>query len=213
LKHTKVKNERHYLTSLDEQASTYLVKNGPTDVRRLCDALRESNPSLTEREVTNSVWRLVEGGRVDVEDIPPASESLWQYLRIWERNLWFYASLAIPFMTVLVIYSVPSTLPLVALRWIFGSVSVLFMPGYVTVESLFPQSRELDGIERFALSVGLSLVLVMLVGLLLNFTPWGIRLTPIVISLTIITVGLALVAVGRRFSVSLERFRSEASAA
>jgi uncharacterized membrane protein len=86
---------------------------------------------------------------------------------------------------------------------------VLFIPGYVTVEALFPKSRELDGIERSALSVGLSLVLVMLVGLLLNFTPWGIRLIPIVISLTILTLGLALVALGRRFSVSLERFQSE----
>jgi uncharacterized membrane protein len=64
----------------------------------------------------------------------------------------------------------------------------------------------LDGIECLALSVGLSLALVPLVGLLLNYTPWGIRLDPIMISLTILTVGLALVAFARRFRLSVERF-------
>jgi uncharacterized membrane protein len=49
---------------------------------------------------------------------------------------------------------------------------VLFIPGYVTAELLFPKGRELDTIEGFGLSVGWSLALVPLVGLLLNFTPW-----------------------------------------
>jgi len=83
---------------------------------------------------------------------------------------------------------------------------VLFIPGYVTVEALFPKGREMDGIERFALSVGLSLALVPLIGLLLNYTPWGIRLTPIVLSLVVFTVGVAGVGAGRRFKLALERF-------
>jgi hypothetical protein len=57
-------------------------------------------------------------------------------------------------------------------------------------------------IQRFALSVGLSLALVPLVGLLLNYTPRGIRLNPIVVSLTILTVGLAMVAVAGDYRLS-----------
>ena len=95
-----------------------------------------------------------------------------------------------------------------AIRWVLGSLFVLFIPGYVTVEALFPKGRELDTIERFALSVGLSLALVPLVGLLLNYTPWGIRLNPIVLSLTLLTVGLAMVALAREY-----RFSSEAGTA
>jgi hypothetical protein len=198
--------------NLDDQALDYLRKNGTTTVPALLEALRAKNATVTteiETEIADLVWRLVERDQVDVEDVPPQVKSLREYLGLWERNVWFYASVAIPLITVLVIYTVPSQLPLVVLRWILGSVFVLFIPGYVTVEALFPKGRDLDGIERFALSVGLSLTLVMLVGLLLNYTPWGIRLTPIVVSLTILTVGLALVALGRRFSVSLQRFQSE----
>ena len=40
----------------------------------------------------------------------------------------------------------------------------------------------------------MSLALVPLTGLLLNYTPWGIRLTPITISLLALTLTLATIA-------------------
>jgi uncharacterized membrane protein len=46
--------------------------------------------------------------------------------------------------------------------------------------------------------VGLSLALVPLVGLVLNYTPWGIRLEPSVISLSILTLALSLVSARRK---------------
>lgn len=190
--------------SLDDQALDYLRKNGATTVPVLLDALRAKNSTVTDTEVTDLVWRLAERDQVDVEDVPPQVRSLREYLGLWERNVWFYASVAASLMTVLAIYTLPTELPLVAVRWVLGAVFVLFLPGYVLLEALFPKGRDLDGIERFALSVGLSLALVPLVGLLLNYTPGGIRLTPIVISLTILTLGLAGVGVGRQYGISAE---------
>jgi len=191
---------------LDELALAYLRKNGSADIKQLYDALKVSRRSLTEVEATDLVWGLVGRGEADVEDIPPATKSVREYLRFWERNLPLYLSLTVSLGTLLVVYALPDDFPLVVFRWVLGSVFVLFIPGYVAVEALFPKGRELDGIERLALSVGLSLALVPLVGLLLNYTPWGIRLDPIMISLTILTIGLALVAFARRFRLSVERF-------
>jgi hypothetical protein len=204
LKREKVENQHAKVSLVEEQAVSYLKKNGATDVKELYDVLKDGNPSLSELEATDLVWRLAGEGEVAVEDIPPATDSLGQYVRIWERNLWFYSSVGISLMAVLVIYAVPPQLPLIVLRWVLGSAFVLFIPGYVTMEILFPSSRDWDGVERFALSVGLSLVLVMLVGLLLNYTPWGIRLTPIVISLALLTVGFSLTALYRKFRLSAE---------
>jgi len=197
--------------SVEQQALSCIEKNNGLTVQSLFGALKLKVPTLTETEATDLVWRLAEEGRVDLEDVPPASNSIQTYLRIWDRNLWFYLSVAASLMTVLVVYALPTDLPLVAFRWILGSVFVLFIPGYVTVEALFPKGRELDGIERFALSVGLSLALVPLIGLLLNYTPWGIRLTPIVVSLVLFTVGVAVVGVARRFKLAAERFELEKS--
>ena len=88
--------------------------------------------------------------------------------------------------------------PVVYARYLFGSVFVLFLPGYSLIRALFG-SRELDSIERFALSVGLSLALVPLAGLLLNYTPWGIRTAPVTLSLLGLTLVFASAAVVRDY--------------
>ena len=75
---------------------------------------------------------------------------------------------------------------------------VLFLPGYVLVAALFPSNRELDWIERIALSFGLSIAVVPLLGLLLNFTPWGIRFAPIVATIAAFTILIGLAAWWRR---------------
>jgi len=59
----------------------------------------------------------------------------------------------------------------------------------------------IDGIERVALSFGLSIAIVPLIGLVLNFTPWGIRLVPIVVSLTGFTLVCTAVAARRRWDL------------
>jgi uncharacterized membrane protein len=48
--------------------------------------------------------------------------------------------------------------------------------------------------ERFVLSFGLSIAIVPLLGLGLNFTPWGIRLEPILVSVILFTVVMVVVA-------------------
>lgn len=59
------------------------------------------------------------------------------------------------------------------LRVPIGLLMVLFVPGYVLIAALFPKREDLDGIERIALSFGLSIAVVPLIGLGLNYTPWG----------------------------------------
>jgi len=208
MKQEKSQNAHSEMT-LDEEALRFIEKNGVAAVPELYTALKARNSSLTEGDVADLLSRLVDQGKIDLEDLVPATQSVGDYLKHWERNLWLYVSLTATLATVLAIYSLPAEFPFAILRWTLGSVFVLFIPGYVTVEALFPKGRELDSIERFALSVGLSLALVPLVGLLLNYTPWGIRLTPIVIALTILTVGLAMIAFVREYRVSSEKSRSE----
>lgn len=71
---------------------------------------------------------------------------------------------------------------------------ILFIPGYWIILALFPKEGDIDITERLVLSIGVSIAVVPLIGLGLNFTPWGIRLDPIVIALTVFTVGIMLVA-------------------
>nr|WP_245683217.1 DUF1616 domain-containing protein [Halovenus aranensis] len=123
------------------------------------------------------------------------------------------------------------------LRAPLGLAFVLFLPGYAFIAALFPESgmpptatesgddderdtaeemtgsttgddRGIDGIERVALSFGLSIAIVPLIGLILNFTPWGIRLIPVLLSVAGFTLIATAIATLRRRSLPAdERFR------
>ena len=71
------------------------------------------------------------------------------------------------------------------LRIGLGLPFVIFFPGYTLLSALFPKRDDLSGIERVALSFGLSIAVVPLIGLILNYTPWGIKLYPILTSITL----------------------------
>lgn len=95
-----------------------------------------------------------------------------------------------------------------SLRIILGLPFVLFFPGYCLIAALFVKKNDLGTIERIALSFGLSIAIVPLIGLLLNYTPWGIRLYPILISLSLFTFIMSIIAYARRYQVpEEERFR------
>lgn len=83
-------------------------------------------------------------------------------------------------------------------RIALGLVFVLFSPGYSLIAALFPKRNDLDGVERLALSFALSIAVIPLIGLVLNFTPWGIRLYPILVSVLTFIVVMAAVSWYRR---------------
>lgn len=91
-----------------------------------------------------------------------------------------------------------------AVRVALGLAFVLFLPGYALVAALFPKNGEIDWIERVALSFGLSIAVVPLLGLALNYTPWGIRLEPVVATVLLFTLGMAGLAYWRRMRLAAE---------
>jgi len=85
-------------------------------------------------------------------------------------------------------------------RILFGLPFVLFIPGYVLLFTLFPTKKTgkgIDGIERIALSFGLSIAVVPLLGFILNYTPWGIRLETILFSLFFFIIITSIFAIIR----------------
>jgi uncharacterized membrane protein len=86
-----------------------------------------------------------------------------------------------------------------------GLIFALFFPGYTLLAALFPKRDDLDGVQRLALSFGLSIAVVILIGVFLNYTPWGIRLYPVVVSLLALIITMSGVAWYRRRRFSLEQ--------
>ena len=79
------------------------------------------------------------------------------------------------------------------LRIGFALPILLFIPGYVLIAAMFPRREELSGIERFTLSIGLSIAIFVFDGFAISVTAWRFRPEPIILSLSLITLILTLV--------------------
>ncbi|MDE1858867.1 MAG: DUF1616 domain-containing protein [Thaumarchaeota archaeon] len=162
----------------------------------LTRARQGTGAALTD--ASRALYSLVEEKRVTLTDPSPPGTTIEYLGRGY--SFWFWGAMAYLAVTAASIYLLPQYSPFIYVRYVFGAVAVLYFPGYTLIEALYPKKEDLDSLERLALSIGLSLALVPLVGLLLNYTPWGIRLEPIVVSLSILGVSLALVAAVRKES-------------
>lgn len=74
------------------------------------------------------------------------------------------------------------------LRTVLGLLLVLFLPGYALTAALLPAKKDLEGIERALLSLGLSIAITPLMGFGMNYTSWGIREIPVLAGLSAFTL-------------------------
>jgi uncharacterized membrane protein len=199
--------------------------------RKVRDAVKSSNrvtvgdlvggsKSLAQdaRAAARELYMMVKAGVVKIAD--PNLPSTFPAYLLSRYNAGFISALLMLALGVICIYSTePSGQTLLAvngspqplfsglsttltlMRYALGSIMVLFLPGYSLVEALYPSEGELSPLERLALSIGLSLALVPLTGLILNYTPWGIGLNPTVTALTILITSLLLVSAYRKFTL------------
>ena len=169
------------------------VGNGAASVRSVVEGLRSEGYKTDES--VKALLSLQSSKRVVVEEARPYS-SLSAY--VWSPlSVWFWAALGAVILSVALI-SVTSGV-ILYLRYVFGSALIIFLPGYSLIEALYPKG-ELDDLIRFALSIGLSIAIVPLTGLVLNYTPFGIRLLPVAFSIASITVALLIVALTRKYA-------------
>ncbi|WP_258871916.1 DUF1616 domain-containing protein [Pyrobaculum aerophilum] len=171
-----------------------------TEYAKRCATVREAVEAEARRSgksrylVAYELILQVKSGRLAVES--GVDNALAYFLSPGGSWFWLMAGLSLT-ASLLAFYA--NSPPLLYVRYVFGAFFVLFLPGYALVEALYPRGGDLSPLERLALSIGLSLAVVPLVGLVLNFTPFGIRLAPVVISLAALTTALSLYATYRRF--------------
>ena len=170
---------------------------------------KEVTPSITSivesmvssgysiRDVLRAISKMEESGIIDLVEIAP--RDFKEYLRSpFSLDLWFVLSATLGTILIVLVFGI-TQYPLVTIRYVLGTIFVLFIPGFSLIQCLYYRREDLDDLERFALSIGLSLALVPLVGLVLNYTPFGIRLPPVTISLSILSIILIVCGTIRRY--------------
>jgi uncharacterized membrane protein len=91
------------------------------------------------------------------------------------------------------VFLLPNIEPWSYMRIITGAVFVLFIPGNALVQLLFAH-RKMEQTEQMVLSVGLSIVLISIIGLMLKYILSALTVESAVISIGILSITLSAVA-------------------
>jgi uncharacterized membrane protein len=164
----------------------------PLTVRELVDRVRETS-KLSEDDIIRCVLSLRAEGAIRLKDKAIAEKS------DKENTLGFKITIIIGVIAALTAFVIPENLyPWIYVRNFLGIVFVFFLPGYAFVKVFFENSfttdkalKDINRIEQIALSVGLSIAITSLMGLLLYYSPWGLNIEAIVITIFAITFILA----------------------
>jgi len=102
------------------------------------------------------------------------------------------ACAAIALLVLLIILLPPE--PIAAFGPPLGAALICLLPGYVLISALFPSNYDLSGRGRLLLSLGADLLLAVLLGLVLSFTPRGLHLASFAVVLSFFTLFFAIAA-------------------
>lgn len=194
----RIKNQ-HGLSKLDRSIIKILGNEHPKTVTQLIKLVQLKN-DIPEQEIVERVLLLQDQGKIVLKDQLPLSFTLKDYI-LSVHAYWYLLIVAVAAVTTTLILANLEHTPIIGgillyARYLLASVFVLFLPGYSFIKALFPV-KEIDNVERIALSIGMSLAIVAINALILNYTPWGISTNPITLSLLGLTLTLSTAAVVR----------------
>ena len=189
--------------TIDQYILHTVRKKNPETIEQLVKLVQLKYP-MPQKKIMEHILDLQNQGKlVFKEHLALFPATLKDYL-LSTKALWYWIIIVLALATTVAVFTIPENAhPIVYARYLLGSIFVLLLPGYSLIKALFP-TKELDNIERAALSIGMSLALVPITGLLLNYTPWGIRTTPVTLSLLALTTVFATAAIIREHQAKLK---------
>lgn len=205
-------------SQLKELMLEVIKKQKPENTKQLINLMQERHGILPEK-TNNLLIELENEDRVHFTKEESSTYSSAKTYVLSKKTLWYWATVVLVVATTITIFAIPdSDYPLVYLRIALGILFVFFFPGYAFVRFIFPAklpksfagltrvqiettSENTNNVEHVALSVGLSLAFVSIVGLILNYTPEGITLTSTTLLLLSLTVVFATAAIARAYKI------------
>jgi len=167
-----------------------IKKKKPQTTRQLVELLK-LKLSLPTESISSLIIELENEEKIKFTKKQDDSEISFQKYAFSTKAFWYWSVIALSIATAIAAITIPDTAyPFVYVRLVLSLTFALVLPGYTFIKVLFPSQlpiktsgEDIDNIERAGLSFGMSLVIVPIVCLVLNYLPWGIRLTPITLSL------------------------------
>jgi hypothetical protein len=197
------------ITSQNKQIIMEIIKTTQPQTTQELIKLTQQKTSLNQKDIEKLIIQLENENKLKFTKKQPIIPSAATTYALSTNASWYWITMVLATATAIAVFTIPEgAYPIIYLRNVLGIIFVLFLPGYAFIKLLFPGNvpiqtgnENLDKIERIALSLGMSLALTPLVGLILNYTPLGINLAPITLSLLVLTAVFATAAVIREHQI------------
>lgn len=191
-------NKNQKPSTLDQYIIQIIKNKHPKTTKQLVELVQQKHP-LPQQEIIEHILNLQKQGKLAFKENNTFVPLTLKSHLLSSESYWYWIIITLALATTTAVFIIPeNAIPIVYARYVLGSIIILFLPGYAFIKALFP-TKELDNIERTALSIGMSFALVPITGLILNYTPWGIRTTPVTISLLSLTTIFATAAIIREY--------------
>lgn len=207
-----MRNNKMDEDALENEIIRILNERKPKSVKELSKLIKDEI-RLDEEKIIQVITRLQDHGKIRLENKPLiAPPKLIDFLKTSQAR-WYWLTEGIAVTTTIVALIVGGdSYPWIYLRYALGALFAIWLPGYTFIKALFPvkltphpSTESLSTVERVALSLGMSLALVSIVGMLLNYSPLGVRPAPLLLSLLGLTSIFAIIAVVREHMISIKR--------
>jgi hypothetical protein len=121
-----------------------------------------------------------------------------------EATGWYWIMIALTLVSSIAVLLIGEVGTLSYIRYVSASLLVLFLPGYALLRAISPSKAQTLGepnnmysITRLSLSIVLSIAIVSVIGLILDFSPLGVTLDSLALSLSLFTVIFSTIALFR----------------
>jgi uncharacterized membrane protein len=147
---------------------------------------------LSIEEIQNAVRKLESEKKITLHG-PGTKGHFFHYVMRSYNGLSLWLTTAATCLIMALVFLLPNIEPWSYVRMITGAVFVLFIPGNALVQLLFAH-RNMEQAEQMVLSVGLSITLICIIGLMLKYILSALTVESAVISISMLSITISAVA-------------------
>jgi uncharacterized membrane protein len=182
-----------------------IIEKKPQNAGQLINLVLEE-VVVSEKRILDALNYLNESKIIKMERSDFQKLAFSSFLKTREA-LWYWLVMTTNLLAFISVFIIPvDAYPFSFLRNILGLLFILFFPGYSFVRLMFNKEKpikqlsdSLESVEHLASSIGVSIALSSIVGLMLYYTPLGLGLVSITFSLFLLTLILSNASVVREF--------------
>ena len=150
------------------------------------------NESFSIEEIQNAVKKLESEKKITLLE-PGIKGNFFHYVMRSYNGLSLWLTTAATCLIMTLVFLLPNVEPWSYMRMISGAAFVLFTPGNALVQLLFAH-RNMEQTEQMVLSVGLSIALISIIGLILEYILSALTVESAVISIGMLSITISAVA-------------------